>query len=288
MEKKMGLALAVWILAILSGTAFFTGPDETTGETAEAIGETVEGNVHKAETPGETWEAAETADATYEAAESAVQIPEVPEKWEEPEKWFTSRMIEEGDEIYNRIIGKTYVENDDIALSDLRYLTLLYVDFGGKTQVGEMIVNQIVADKVLWIFEELYRLRYPIRQIRLIDDYWDTDGNTTDVHSIRADNTSAFNYRTVAGTEILSNHALGLAIDLNPYENPYVKVLPDGSYLITELDFYELSYLYHRENRPYAITHDDSAYQLFTASGFTWGGDWDSPLDYQHFEYVIQ
>ena len=84
----------------------------------------------------------------------------------------------------------------------------------------------------------------------------------------------------------MSNHALGLAIDFNPYENPYVKVLPDGSYMISELNYYEMTYLYHRENRPHAITHDDPAFILFTEAGFTWGGDWTNPVDYQHFEYV--
>ena len=64
----------------------------------------------------------------------------------------------------------------------------------------------------------LYRLRFPIRQMRLVDAY-----GADDHRSMDADNTSAFNCRFVAGSPgVWSEHAYGRAIDVNPVENPYV------------------------------------------------------------------
>lgn len=199
-------------------------------------------------------------------------------------QYFTSSEIIEGDEVYNRIIGKSYVENDNIPLENLRYLKLLHRNYDSQPQVGELIVNVAIAEDVIDIFTELYRQNYQVCSMHLIDDYWVGDGEKSDTASIDRDNTSAFCYRFVTGSSsTLSNHAYGCAIDLNPMENPYVKVQSDGS--MTTYHENAQGYVYNRTSEtPHVIDENDLAYQLFTAHGFNWGGSWGNPIDYQHFE----
>ncbi len=180
------------------------------------------------------------------------------------------------DEVISRITGISYVENDNISLDDLRYLSLLYVDFNGDTQTGEMICNKSIAQDLLEIFYELYNNEYRIESIKLIDEF---EGD--DVESMLADNTSCFNYRVVEGSKKLSNHAYGLAVDINPFYNPYItykdgvtNISPEGSE----------AYADRTQDFPYKIDENDLAYKLFTQHGFKWGGNWNSVKDYQHFE----
>lgn len=198
--------------------------------------------------------------------------------------YFTSNTINVGDSVYNRIYGKTYVENPHVALSDLRYLKMLHYNFDGNVQVGEMIVNKEIADSTLSVFKSLFSSKYQIRQMHLADDFWYIDSLTTDDVCMLVDNTSCFNYRVVQGTSKVSNHAKGLAIDINPHENPYAKAVGDGTYSIIKPQLYAEGYMTDRESKAHAITTNDLAYQLFTANGFTWGGSWTSVKDYQHFE----
>ena len=171
-----------------------------------------------------------------------------------------------------RIRGVSYPDDAEVELSDLRYLRLSYVDFDGKEQVGEMICNKAIADDLVAIFRALYEARYPIRSIRLIDDF-----NGDDEASMAADNTSCFNYRRKTGMRELSKHALGLAVDINPFENPYVRpsrVRPAGA----------SAYADRTKDFPHKIDKDDLCYKLFREHGFSWGGTWRSVRDYQHFE----
>lgn len=173
-------------------------------------------------------------------------------------------------EIIRKITGVSWKENDYIQLDDLSLCTLSYIGFDEKTYVGQMIVAQDLAGEVVEIFQELYKAAFPIAQIRLIDDY---DGD--DVRSMAANNTSSFCYRTIAGTNTLSNHGMGRAIDINPLQNPYVHdgmVEPDDEYLDRS------------QIRPGMITPDTVCYQIFASHGWEWGGDWKSPIDYQHFQ----
>ena len=174
--------------------------------------------------------------------------------------------------VEDRMRGVSYRDNPDIRLSDLRYLRLSYVDFDGKDQVGELVCNQAVADDLLEIFKALYEARYPIRSIRLIDDF-----NGDDDASMAADNTSCFNYRRKTGMRQLSKHALGLAVDINPFENPYVRpnrVRPADA----------RRYADRTQDFPHKIDKNDLCYRLFREHGFAWGGSWRSVQDYQHFE----
>ncbi len=197
-------------------------------------------------------------------------------------QYFTSEEIEEGDSVYNRIYGQSYVDNDNIDLSDLRYLKMLHVNFDGDYQVGEMIVNELVVSDVLDIFETLCAEGYEIYSMYLIDDFWSGDPDDSDWYSIEANNTSCFCYRTATGSGNLSKHALGRAIDINPQQNPYVTYDSDGDAHYSHDNASD--YVYDRGDYDHMITTSDRAYELFINYGWTWGGSWSSPKDYQHFQ----
>ena len=180
-------------------------------------------------------------------------------------------------DIFKRISGISYPVDCSISLEELRYVVLLYNDFNSETQSGELICNKAIAQDVVEIFYELYTSGYQIESIKLIDEF---DGD--DTASMLANNTSCFNYRVVEGTTRLSNHAKGLAIDLNPFYNPYITYDSDGSIRISPEG--SETYADRSSSFPYKIDENDLAYQLFKAHGFTWGGNWNSVKDYQHFE----
>ena len=181
--------------------------------------------------------------------------------------------------IIDKIYGVSFVDNDNVSIEDLSYCRLLYNDFDGNTQAGELICNKSIAQDIVEIFYELYTSGYQIESIKLIDEY-----NGDDTASMLANNTSCFNYRVVEGTKKLSKHAYGLAIDLNPFYNPYITYNKDGSQNISPAG--SESYADRNSSFPYKIDENDLAYKLFTEHGFKWGGNWNSVKDYQHFEYV--
>ena len=180
------------------------------------------------------------------------------------------------DELFARIYGKSFKTDCTVPREDLRYLHVLHVDLAGETHEGEMIVNRHIADTVLDIFQKLYEAGYPIEKIRLVDEY-DADDET----SMRDNNSSSFNFRFISHTTRVSKHGLGLAIDINTLYNPYTKVV-DGERIIEPAT--GEPYLDRDADFPYKIDHNDLAYQLFTAAGFEWGGNWTDRKDYQHFE----
>lgn len=201
------------------------------------------------------------------------------------DKYFTSSVIERGDEIFNRINGKSYRDNDDIALEDLRYLTIPYYNFEQQVMLGEMIVNKDIEEDVRSIFKELFNNKYEINSMKLIDDYWQigSGGNIADNNSIEANNTSCFCYRPVTGGESISNHGYGRAIDINPQQNPYVE---NGENSHRNADEY-VNNRYVGEPHVIVASTEDICYSTFTKYGFTWGGNWTNPIDYQHFEKLV-
>ena len=180
------------------------------------------------------------------------------------------------DEIKEKITGVSFHENDNITYDDLRYLNVLYVDFEGNTQKGEIICNKAIADDLVEIFKELYDNKYQIDKIRLIDEYGGDDDLSCDDN-----NTSCFNYRVVGGTDSLSKHALGLAIDINPFQNPYI-TYPNGVERISPVG--SEPYADRSSGLPHMILEGDLCYNLFIEHGFTWGGHWKTLKDYQHFQ----
>ena len=181
------------------------------------------------------------------------------------------------EDIMLRIQGNSYTENDNITLDELKYVRVLHVGFDGETHIGELIVNEVIADDIISIMKILYENEYPIEKIVLIDQY-DADDNL----SMEDNNSSAFNYRTIAGTTRLSKHSLGMAVDINPKFNPYIRKDADGNQIVEPANGVEFTE--RTENFPYKIDSDDLCYKTFVSHGFTWGGDWNSVKDYQHFE----
>ena len=187
---------------------------------------------------------------------------------------FTSEEIP--DEVFARMAGKSYKEDCTVPREDLRYLQISCVGADGSPYVGEMVAAADLAEDLLDIFQKLYEAGYPIERMQLIDDY-----DASDQASMEANNTTCFNFRQIAGSTKLSNHSLGRAVDINPLYNPYVKKTASGT--IYDPPTGE-AYADRSKDFSYKIDHDDLCYQLFTAHGFTWGGDWNSVKDYQHFE----
>ena len=176
--------------------------------------------------------------------------------------------------VKQRMIGNSYPgKGAEIELSELRYLKLLYYDYNGRVRHGEMVCNKAIAADLIAIFKELYKAKYPLASVRLIDDF-----GGDDERSMAANNSSCFNYRQATNSSTkLSAHARGMAVDINPLQNPYVKgeeVLPESAqeYADRSVDF------------PHKITDEDLCCKLFRAHGFQWGGAWNSVKDYQHFE----
>lgn len=173
--------------------------------------------------------------------------------------------------ILGRIMGKSYKPDSRIKLTDLSYLTVTYKDFNGETQTGEMICKKTLAKELLEIFYELFEKEYPIEKIRLVDEY-DAD----DDRAMADNNSSCFNYRVIADTNVISLHGQGRAVDINPLYNPYIvgeKIMPPNGapYADRTADF------------PYKIDENDICLKTFKAHGWLWGGDWDNTKDYQHF-----
>lgn len=171
-----------------------------------------------------------------------------------------------------RMKGKSLPETAMISIDDLRYLTLPYYDFDGHIQIGEMICNKAIARDLLLIFCELFRLRYPIHSIRLVDDF-----DASDDASMAANNTSCFNYRNIKGTQQLSRHAFGMAVDVNPLQNPWVRANRVDPPLSKE-------YVDRNREFPHKIDKKDVCYRAFKAKGFKWGGEWGKSKDYHHFQ----
>lgn len=168
----------------------------------------------------------------------------------------------------------------EITIGELRYVHILHYDFDGNPAEGELICNQYIAQDLVEIFYELYRNEYQLERVLLIDEY---DGD--DDASMEENNTSCFNYRVVEGTETLSKHAFGLAIDVNPFYNPYITYNKDGSRNIFPADAEE--YANRSADFPYKIDENDLCYKLFKEHGFTWGGNWNNSKDYQHFQKTL-
>ena len=152
---------------------------------------------------------------------------------------------------------------------DLAYLQVDHVTFDGTAR-GELVVARAVAERSIELFRRLWQLGFPIRQLRLVDDY-----GASDDASMAANNSSAFNFRVVAGTKSLSQHALGRAIDLNPVENPWRQ--PGRIVPLAGEAFADRAVI-----RPGMIVRPGPVVALFDELGWEWGGDWFHAFDDHH------
>lgn len=181
------------------------------------------------------------------------------------------------DEVFEKIYGKSFKEDCTVPREDLRLLKVLHKNLEGKTLYGELICNKKIAGILLKIFRELYQEGYPIEKIRLVDEY-----EAEDEKSMADNNSSCFNFRFISFTKKVSKHGAGLAVDINPLYNPYIKKV-GGKVNVEPAN--ALPYTDRSGDFPYKIQKGDAAYRLFTENGFEWGGDWQTVKDYQHFEW---
>lgn len=142
--------------------------------------------------------------------------------------------------------------------------TVKYYGFDDKIHQGQIVVHKKLEKDIKRIFEELLSIKFPINSVIPISKFgW------SDYESVKANNSSCFNYRVVAGSTNLSEHAKGCAIDINPFQNPWVH--PSAHKI---------------EGREYNLknkgTIDGYIVEIFKQYGWNWGGNWRNP-DYQHF-----
>ena len=179
-------------------------------------------------------------------------------------------------ELRSKIVGRSWHPGCPVPIRDLRAVEISYWNFQGTVRTGPLIVNEQVADDVLWVFRRLFRARFPIKRLVLPprwhpprpSDYWDPKPTSP---------TAAFNCRPAVGSTTLSQHSYGWAIDINPLQNPYVR--SDGSTLRAIARPYRDRSL-HRKG----MIHDgDVVVRSFDAIGWGWGGRWHTLKDYMHF-----
>ena len=170
-----------------------------------------------------------------------------------------------------RMTGVSWHPGCPVALDQLRLLRLSYWGFDHAVHQGELIASASAAASLTLAFRQLFTARFPIRQMRVIDDF-----GGDDERSMLADNTSAFNCRLVPGTSAWAQHAYGLAVDINPLENPEIRngqADPPAA----------AAWADRARSSPAMIRAGDAAWRAFRAIGWTWGGDWRSLKDYMHF-----
>jgi hypothetical protein len=165
----------------------------------------------------------------------------------------------------------SYRSGCPVGPAQLRTLRLSYTGFDGRPHVGKLIVHRRVTRDVVAVFRRLYRARFPIRRMVPVSRYRGSDDA-----SMAADNTSGFNCRFVEGTSRWSMHAYGLAIDVNPVENPYVsggRVSPPAG----------RRYVDRARRRTGMAVAAGVLVKAFASMGWSWGGNWTGSSDYQHF-----
>lgn len=164
-----------------------------------------------------------------------------------------------------------------VPLNDLRVVTVTHYNFDAKIITGEIMVHKNIAEKVVNIFQELFDRKFAIHSLKLIQEF---EGN--DILSMEANNSSAFNFRKIANTNKVSQHSYGIAIDINPVQNPYIK---NNNEIIIIQPQSGKDFLDRTNIRSGMV---EEIVDLFKDHGFNWGGDWTSLKDYQHFEYPLE
>lgn len=282
-EDKMKLVLALFALAMLVFLGIHLLNQQTNGKQVTE-NETSEKQTSDVQTP-DAQQTTQEKRTDLSGLEAGAIVGKATIDAQNLDVYFTSSELTEVQK--EAMNGKSYIENPDISYDDLRYIKVLHYNFYHQIQVGELVVNQAIAEDCRQIFMELFQEEYEINSMYLIDRYYEKDqarnGEQVDISSINDDNTSAFHYRKIAGTEVLSNHAYGMAIDINPLENPYVKEADLQQTVASPYKDYN-SYKDRTAQRAHMISKDDACYRIFKSHGFQWGGEWNGNKDYQHFE----
>jgi hypothetical protein len=168
-------------------------------------------------------------------------------------------------------MGESWSSACPIDLSDLRYVTVAFRGFDGFAHTGELVLAAHVAEDVVGVFEKLFDTGFPIEEMRLV--------TTEDHHAPKTgdgNSTAAYNCRSIRGSSRWSEHALGTALDINPFHNPMLK---RGS-LVPEK---ATSYVDRDNVRPGMVVDPGVAVKAFAEIGWKWGGHWSSHKDWMHF-----
>lgn len=153
----------------------------------------------------------------------------------------------------------------------LSFIDVQYISFDDQVHQGQLVLDSTIAGAVEEIFGELLILKFPIEKVIPMTTYGWSDGD-----SMEDNNSSAFNYRVIYGTDRLSNHSFGCAVDINPKLNPYV--IEDGTTFPANASY--------DSSKPGTITKECGVVELFTERGFEWGGNWKTKKDWQHFDKI--
>ena len=170
-----------------------------------------------------------------------------------------------------RRMGETWSPSCPVPLDGLRHLTLSFHGLDGAPHTGELVVNASVAREVVGVFRRLWGAGFPLEEMRLVTTA-DLDAPPTG----DGNNTAAYVCRTTRGSSTLSAHAYGLAIDVNPFLNPYRR----GDLVLPELAG---AYLDRSWHRPGMVLRGGVVTRAFADAGWTWGGDFSSVSDLMHF-----
>ena len=168
-------------------------------------------------------------------------------------------------------MGATWSEACPVPLEGLRHLALVFRGFDGAAHTGELVVAASVADDVVEVFRRLFAADFPIEEMRL-----PTTADLEAPPTGDGNNTAGYVCRAARGQTTWSQHALGLAVDVNPFHNPMVKadlVLPELA----------STYAGRAGVRPGMHLPGGPAVEAFAAVGWQWGGDWRSSKDWMHF-----
>jgi hypothetical protein len=182
---------------------------------------------------------------------------------------FASRIVDPAPAVV--IARSTWARGCPVRAKQLAWVRLTFRGFEGARHTGELLVNSRAAKRLVSVFHQLYDARFPIEQMVITDKADQGAPPTGD-----GNDTSAFNCRPVRGGTTYSQHAYGLAVDVNPFQNPYLK----GDLVLPEL---ASAYKTRTWQRPGMILPGGPVVHAFASIGWGWGGSWHSLKDLQHF-----
>jgi hypothetical protein len=186
-----------------------------------------------------------------------------------PDTGFSSRIVDPAPAAV--IDRSTWAPGCPVKARQLAWVRLTFWGFDGARHTGELLVNSTAAQPLVRVFRQLYAARFPIEEMRITPKSEQNAAPTGD-----GNDTGSFNCRPVRGATVYSQHAYGLAVDVNPFQNPYLK----GDLVLPEL---ASAYRQRSWHRPGMILPDGPVVRAFAAIGWGWGGSWHSLKDLQHF-----
>jgi hypothetical protein len=126
--------------------------------------------------------------------------------------------------VWATMVGRSWHRGCPVGRTSLRLLRVNYWGYDGLRYRGEMVLNAAVVYRASGALTAMYDQGFPIRRMYRVDRFgWSRKlRGANDYASMRADNTSGFNCRSVVNKPwVRSPHASGRSIDLNTWENPY-------------------------------------------------------------------